>query len=768
MLHLRSLQAAPSQVRDFDSVLSLDLLLEFWQREERTDSHGLALLAADLNRKVGQVPELRGPIQDLSILSEHATLVRGLLSAVLPVGLTNLAFAAVAPPASWDFFHATPRFERELMDVAGSIRGELLLDGMDWDYLRNLFGYLTVMRRCYEVHLPFEKSILIQAPDRATGLLHIYQLRAQFDFLQVRPKGELPQLDLEAILSLGSRLSSLEAWRALVPAEQFEFYGMVVYGATDVSEEGNRSLLKEILVQPEPLVEPEAFAAIENLLRSLLRLPELELSVIGLEGDSAFSMDGTEGLLPDAETPAGFFVCEGCRSELFQGEEILFPDLREAEMCSPQLARLKDRGARSFLMVPLRQGETLLGSLCLMTNQPGQLSSLTKLRLEGLIELFTLALGRTLANIQAKVQSVMKEKFTAIHPSVEWRFRAAALHYVRHKEIGDVVFPEAYSLYSSSDIRSSSELRNQAIRQDLIEQIRQAKGVLELAVEQSEIDYLHSLIFRLERMIHELEIGVRSGDETRIARLLSSEVEPVFTSLESFSPQVRDSVEGYRAAVCSDSGVLFKARRAYDESVDQLTRRMTDILTERQARAQKTFPHLFEMFRTDGVEHTIYVGNSLSERSDFSKLYLNELRLWQLKTVIQMAQESFNLESVTPHPLTVAHLVLAQSDPVALRYSQEEKKFNVDGAYNTSYEIIKKRIDKAHIKGTDERLTQPGKLALVYTQTQESVEYRLFFDYLQQQGSLEAGIESLDLEDLQGVYGLKALRVAIARPDEER
>ena len=35
-----------------------------------------------------------------------------------------------------------------------------------------------------------------------------------------------------------------------------------------------------------------------------------------------------------------------------------------------------------------------------------------------------------------------------------------------------------------------------------------------------------------------------------------------------------------------------------------------------------------------------------------------------------------------------------------------EKRFDVDGAYNIRYEIIKKRIDKAHIKNTQENMKE--------------------------------------------------------------
>jgi hypothetical protein len=74
---------------------------------------------------------------------------------------------------------------------------------------------------------------------------------------------------------------------------------------------------------------------------------------------------------------------------------------------------------------------------------------------------------------------------------------------------------------------------------------------------------------------------------------------------------------------------------------------------------------------------------------------------------------------------------------------------------------MKKRIDKAEIRGREERLTQPGKIAIVYTQASEAAEYRQYIEYMQAKGYLEKELEELELEDLQGVYGLKALRVGV-------
>jgi hypothetical protein len=97
---------------------------------------------------------------------------------------------------------------------------------------------------------------------------------------------------------------------------------------------------------------------------------------------------------------------------------------------------------------------------------------------------------------------------------------------------------------------------------------------------------------------------------------------------------------------------------------------------------------------------------------------------------------------------------------MAIKFRMDEKQFDVDGAYNIRYEIIKKRIDKAHIKGTNERLTTPGKLAIVYSQDKDATEYMKYINFLQSRNQL-GKIEFLELEDLQGVSGLKALRVEV-------
>jgi hypothetical protein len=81
---------------------------------------------------------------------------------------------------------------------------------------------------------------------------------------------------------------------------------------------------------------------------------------------------------------------------------------------------------------------------------------------------------------------------------------------------------------------------------------------------------------------------------------------------------------------------------------------------------------------------------------------------------------------------------------------------------------VKKRIDKVHLKDSEERLTQPGKIGIVYSQQKELTEYLEYIEFLQREGLLGSNIEYLELEDTQGISGLKAIRVEvnlISEPD---
>jgi hypothetical protein len=237
--------------------------------------------------------------------------------------------------------------------------------------------------------------------------------------------------------------------------------------------------------------------------------------------------------------------------------------------------------------------------------------------------------------------------------------------------------------------------------------------------------------------------------------------------LKTIAPSVEEDIGRYFTAITSAVDMVYHHRKEFDESVMLINRALAKFIDKEQEAAQKMYPHYFERFVTDGVDFNIYIGQSIAPSIPFTDFFLRNLKIWQLSTLAKAAQLSNALIKDVPVPLQTTQLLLAHNYPISISFRAAERKFDVEGAYNIRYEIVKKRIDKVHIKDTNDRLTQPGKIAIVYTLPKEGEEYLEYIEYLTEQNLLKGDVEQLELEELQGVAGLKAYRVAVNIDDKK-
>ena len=112
-------------------------------------------------------------------------------------------------------------------------------------------------------------------------------------------------------------------------------------------------------------------------------------------------------------------------------------------------------------------------------------------------------------------------------------------------------------------------------------------------------------------------------------------------------------------------------------------------------------------------------------------------------------------------PLQTTQLILVYGSPICISFRKDERRFDVEGANGIDFEVLKKRIDKIRIKNSGERLTKPGCIAIVYTHPGEIEEYDDHFYSLRKNNMITGEIEMLELEDVQSISGLKAIRVNV-------
>ncbi|MCZ6701965.1 MAG: GAF domain-containing protein, partial [Ignavibacteria bacterium] len=464
--------------------------------------------------------------------------------------------------------------------------------------------------------------------------------------------------------------------------------------------------------------------------------------------------------------------CENIKGSIYAAafsdkNPIIIDDLTKIENKTIVEEEIIKQGILNIIIAPLYYQDELVGILELGSPNKGDLNSLVIKKLKEVLSLFSIAVSRNIEEMQNKIQALIKEECTAIHPTVEWRFKNAAFKLLHQKEndpgstMEEIVFENLYPLYGLSDIRNSSIHRNEAIQSDLIEHLTLVDKILTLSHNKKPLPILDELRFRTNKHIDSLSKGLNSGDELTIINFLQDEIESAFTHIQNFDPSIVELINEYNSNIDNESKLLYNKRKDYEESVSRINEVVGSYLDEAQLEAQDMYPHYFEKYKTDGVEHSIYIGQSLVNNQQFSPMYLKNLRIWQLIVLCGIARETEKLKSQLKVKLDLTHLVLVQNNPLSIRFRYDEKKFDVDGTYNVRYEIMKKRIDKAIVKNTRERLTTPGKISIVYSQSSEALEYKRYFEYLKSKNFITGETEELELEPLQGVQGLKALRIKV-------
>jgi len=765
----------------FETQLSLAPLIRFWD-ELAGEESVRGELARSLQQSVRQSLELHAPIQDLAVLERHRSLLDALMGAVFPPAFMDQAPMAAMIPFRFRSIYGSRAFARTFVAADGGMRGQLNVGAHALENFRLQNAYALALFRVYGIEVPVDHALTLTTADPETGLDRHFKISFEGRFVDVEPVRPFPPLDEERRQRLAAHAVDLDGLAALIPAGSVRFSGFSVFKAIDVTDQEVLSAIKRELIDKESIVSNARFDALQAKLRTLFHRPELRLSLAAIEGPRVLVLNSghraASGNLFDAcvQHKTGDFTGSIYEQAIVRDEPIFVDDLAAVAVRTPtEETLLNKKGMRSVVIAPLHYQGQPIGTLSLASPNPGDMNSRLSARLAEVLPLFSMAVKRSVDELHARIQAFIKEKATAIHPVVEWRFQQAVLESLEQPsarglaggELPPIVFRDVYPLYALFDVRGSSAHRSAAVQADLLTQLGLARDVLRAAYDARTLPILDHLTDRIDAYRSAIAANLESGDELGVAAFLKADVEVLFDHIRAFGTSVGDRVVAYRDAVDPAVGLVYARRKDFDQSVTMINEAISSYLDLEEQAAQSMFPHYFERQKTDGVDYTIYVGRSLREDGVFDPLYVKNLRLWQLMVACGVALRAERLKAQLPIVLEITSLILIQHAPLAIRFRGDERRFDVDGAYNVRYEIMKKRIDKTMIRGTDERLTQPGKIALVYSHGSEAQEWREYIEYLQELGYLTRAVEELPLDELEGAQGLRAIRVTVDTASRE-
>lgn len=761
----------------FKTLISFHKLIEALEEIAITNVDYRANYAKALLKEIEPFPEFITGIENLDLIHENETLIQYLLADLFPTALTNNEIKAVTIPFQNFTFNYTERFKK-IVNEAG-----VLFDMAIRDFDEHQFYVMSctlILNEFYGQKIDFNKPLFYDIPNKK-GIMNQYRILYNADFLEIIATNKAPKLSQDDIDMLMDNYDDLALWKEKFPVESWILKGFGIAILFDATTESSISKLKSNLLKPEreQIALQENF---ESIFRSIFKIGDLRVGVIVYNAEEEKFVKPTLNdtslssfiLSTEEEVPCKNALL-GCSFEnlLENNKAISISNVEKfAREPGNQIfgSHLLNQNIHSCIFAPIIKNGMLLGVVELVSASPRELNSINASKLDLILPYLIDTVERYNTDMQNQIEAIIQREYTAIHPSVYWKFRKEAQKYfqtqTRDYIFKEIVFKEVYPLYGQIDIKGSSNHRNETVKEDLKNQLNALIQIFDNQKTKTNLVLLEQRKFELQSLLKQLDSPLKADTEQQIQLYIENEIHPILRNTKTDS--AGETLEkNYFESLDEKSGMFYHSRKKFDNAMSIINKKLASILDKKQVEAQNIYPHYYERFKTDGVEHNLYIGSSIAPSKAFDTMYLHNLRLWQLQTLCEMELEHHQLKYSLPYELDVTSLILVFSSPISIRFRMDEKRFDVDGTYNARYEVVKKRIDKANIKGTKERITEKEKITIVYSHNNEETEYLNYIKFLQFKNVLEPTVEQFEVEELQGVSGLRAIRVKVSNKNSD-
>jgi hypothetical protein len=754
--------------------LSFDKLLKHYEDLAESDNPFISAKAIHILSQQKDIPILREGFSDLSFLRTYQKQIELILQDVFTPVLTKNEIKVASVPLHDLIFNPSERFNSILKNAGDGFH--LHIKNMpEEDKYR--VACVVILNFYYGFKVDFKRPFFYEIPDKK-GILRTYKIMINVDFTEITPTETAPNISEADFHELLDNFENIDLWREKFPPNSYIFKGFAINNMFDVTDDTAISEIKSNLLVSGKRKDENFINELQKKFESLFDIKNIKVGfVIYNEEDQLFERVYGQGiesylLFNEDKESCKTALCETSYKALVNDNSYFsISDVEKYYLLSNGVAQyntLHQQGIRSAIFAPIASEGKLLGVLELVSQTVNELNSVNANKLVDVMPYIVNSVLRSKAEEENLIEAIIQQECTSIHPSVVWKFKYAARNFLMEKQkLGDnvafseIVFKDVYPLFGQIDVKGSSDARNLATQKDLSLQMNLIKKIIEQILEEERLPIYEQIQFELEAFNSEIQTSFKVDSEHDITNFLKNEVEPIFRFLLTKNSTSKEAIEDYFSKVDSNLNVIYYYRKNYDDTVALINKNMSILLDTKQVEAQEMYPHYFERYKTDGVEHNMYIGESITKEESFNKIYLYNLRLWQLQVMCEMERDYYQNKESYPIALDVASMILVFNQPMSIRFRMDEKQFDVDGTYNARYEVVKKRVDKAFIKGTKERITTKGKIAIVYSQKKDEEEYLRYIKFLQSKKIMDEPIELVELEDLQGVTGLKAIRVPL-------
>lgn len=714
------------------------------------------------------LPQLIEGVETIEEFEDSIALLSPIIDKVIPDPVMKNTMKAIGFPLSNRFYNATDSF-KELVN-GHQTRIITSFEATNSETFYKICCFL-ILSRYYHINLNLKEANLLEI-DSEKGYLIYLSIIYNYEYFSIYPSAPEYELTADQIDELLNNYENTALWYQYIPVDSWILKGIGIAtffeNTTNIAISNLKSKLLSYSEDPSQ-VNRDVVAS----LKSVFRVDDLrvgfssfneELNVII---DFPIAVAGKSIILHEQESlDIGKIYCTNFLNKVSKSDYYVITDVDSYSNKYPNdemVKNLVNQGIKSIIIYPLKKGDECLGILEIASATAGVFNRINANQIKEILPLIEESILRYYNELDLQINSYIQTEYTSLHPSVNWKFRNRAKEALTNPDSTEkrlpITFKDVYPFYGEIDVRGSSIIRNACTKQDYKNQLHFLIKVCDELYNRSLKDKFLALTDQLNVFLERIDHVDKIYFEREIFEFISLYVHPEIPKY--VKEDEKSIIEEYLQKLDPHTGLYYQARKEFDVSISMLNKLLSNGLDAFQQEAQRIFPHYYERFNTDGIDFNLYVGRSITPNKEFSYPIIKELRYWQLQTLIALEQQYAQVKSEMLVKIDVATLILTSNTTLDIVFKMDEKRFDVDGYNNAKYEIIKKRINKAFVKGKEERINVPGKLCIIYTEDVLKEEYTDYLNILITKGYLLNEIEYLEVEELQGLGGLLAIRIPI-------
>ena len=685
---------------------------------------------------------------------------------------------ALTTPLAEEAFYGTEAFfdlcgaQLAEQEIQGKMRAGSLLTNQE------KLCYNLIFERFYGFSSNEHISIVYHQLNDQGEIIDYYDLDIDCKFVEIKAKKTLPAIDIGRLSENPS--DSLFDWNTVINSiklEDFELSGFSIVTFRKTSTEHTLRRIQSILLDLPTYNYHLFLSDLEKIMTPILKGADTVFSLFPLfqlNGVPFFdyTINNKSILISETYAANDKVKIHPQLADYLKHPHVIFYKKNAMNGITNTKSifdeQISKSGAKAYLCIPLIHNHSLSGVLEIYSREKDQLNNETMQALGALIPILSQLSQDITLEFKKRIDDIIINRFTTIQPSVQWKFNHVAAQYIQEIEnestdahIKAVVFEEVYPLYGAVDVKDSTIIRNASILKDFSFKVKQ----LAMLIDELSLSGKHKLIVDFSTQVDQITESLDhiSFDESmvKIIEFFRKDVQPFLAEARRLFPTKLEVIEHYAKHFFTnrDTGEFY--RNEFETSLRKINHLISKELDQFNSFIQGNYPSYFQKFRTDGIEYDIYIGESITPQETFSYEFINVFRRQQIISMARIALKASRAKGELPIALETTQLIFINPHSIDISFREDERRFDVEGSLNIRYEIIKKRIDKIRIKRTKERLTQVNKIAIVYLSDEILEDLMLSIQAIYDMGIIERTIEHLKLEDVQGIVGLKAIRLSV-------